>query len=177
LQQNINIFMKLKLSTSIAIFAISMLFAACGGTAKTTTTPSSHNTIKGNWTLNKVYYTGLPEGKKIKITLLDEGNETCLLASTWVLPANGFGSYTIANSSAGCNPGERKINWSFRTENGNNIFQYKLLQEKVKAKNITDGYKFIVANVSNTEMELTSDVAFEGSTLTLHYYFTKQENK
>ena len=158
-----------------AIFMIVMMALASCSSSKNTTVVAKHSTIDGNWVLNNVTYTGVPSGEKIKLTLLDEGNEACLAGSTWVLPFNGFGSYTIVNNDkSGCASGTRKINWSFREENGNKIFQYKRLEDGVKAKKISDGYKFTVANIEQTSMTLQSQVAFENTVITINYNFTKQ---
>ena len=143
--------------------------------SKNTAVVAEHSTVKGNWILNSITYSGVPAGEKIKLTLLNEGNEACLAGSVWTLPMNGFGSYTIVNNDKnGCVSGERKINWSFRTENGAQIFQYKRLEEGVKAKKIADGYKFTVASIDKTSMVLQSQVAFENSVITINYNFTKQ---
>jgi hypothetical protein len=107
--------------------------------------------------------------------LLDEGDENCLKGSTWVLPNNGNGTYTIAQSDAsGCTPGERNIVWSYRQENGQTIFQYKRLPGGVKAKNITDGYKFNIVSATDANLSLRSSVPFEGSTIYINYSFSKK---
>ena len=153
---------------------VMIVMTSCSS-SKNTTVVAEHSTVKGNWILNSVTYTGVPTGEKIKLTLLDEGNEACLAGSVWTLPMNGFGSYTIVNNDKnGCVSGERKINWSFRTENGAQVFQYKRLEEGVKAKKITDGYKFTIASIDKTSMVLQSQVAFENSVITINYNFTKQ---
>ena len=160
-----------------AIFMIVMMALVSCSSSKNTTVVAKHSTVEGSWILNSVTYTGVPSGEKIKLTLLDEGNEACLAGSVWVLPFNGFGSYTIINNDkSGCVSGERKINWSFREENGSKTFQYKRLEDGVKAKKITDGYKFTVANVDAVSLTLQSKVAFENTVITINYNFTKKIN-
>ena len=99
--------------------------------------------------MENITYEGLPQGQKVKLTLLDEGTENCLKGSTWVFPNNGNGSYTIAQNEPGCTPGERNIVWSYQLENGQTILQYKRLPGGVKAKDITDGYKFNIVSATD----------------------------
>ena len=161
----------MKTGISTLLMAGIMLIISCSS-SKNAPVVADHSTLKGNWVLNNVTYTGVPAGEKIKLTLLDEGNEACLAGSIWTLPNNGFGSYNITSSS--CEAGVRNINWSYREENGTKIFQYKRLESGVKAKKITDGYKFTVASVDAHYMVLQSQVNFENSIITISYNFSKQ---
>src|SRR5688572_32455755 len=116
------------------------ILISCSSSKKGATATASRDDVKGTWVLDKISYDGLPQGQKIKLTLLGEGAENCLKGSTWVFPNNGNGSYTIAqNEATDCPPGERNIVWSYRVENGQTILQYKRLPGGVKAKDITDG--------------------------------------
>ena len=165
---------KIRLALTVVVMGSLMVLASCSG-SKNTQVEAKHSTVKGTWILNNITYTGVPAGQKIKLTLLGEGNEACLAGSVWALPMNGFGTYTIFNNDKnGCVSGERKINWSFVEENGVKTFQYKRLEDGVKAKKITDGFKFTVATIDATTMVLQSQVAFENSVMTINYNFTKQ---
>ena len=106
--------------------------------------------------------------------LLDEGNENCLKGSTWVFPNNGNGSYTISQNESGCAPGERNIVWSYRLENGQTILQYKKLSGGVKAKDITEGYKFNIISATDTSLVLRSIVPYEQNTISINYTFSKK---
>ncbi|HEX7848065.1 MAG TPA: hypothetical protein VF476_19840, partial [Chitinophagaceae bacterium] len=110
----------------------------------------------------------------LKISLLDEGAENCLKGSTWVLPNNGYGSYTIASGKTGCTAGERKIVWSYRQENDRTVFQYKRLVDDVKAKNIEEGYRFKIMSGSSSHLTLQSEVNFEGRPFYITYYFIRK---
>ncbi len=153
------------------IAATCIVLSSCSGSKSTAT--ASRDMIKGDWQLNQITYGGGNPGEKLKFTLLDEGDETCLSGSTWSLPNNGYGSYTINPQVTSCTPGERKIVWSYRLENGETIFQFKKLEPATAAKNITDGYKFKVISADNTSMELRSDVAYNGNTLSISYSFSR----
>lgn len=128
--------------------------------------------IKGNWTLNNITTEGLATTQYVKLTVLDEGSKDCLTGSTWVLPNNGYGSYTI-QPRTGCTPGLRGIVWSYRTEGDQPVFQFKRTEEGVKAKEITEGYKFKVVSADKTSMVLQSEISDNGRPVYVKYHFTK----
>lgn len=158
-----------------SIVAGTIMLASCSSSKKAAVATASRDDVKGIWVLDNISYTGLPQGQKIKLTLLGEGDENCLEGSTWVFPNNGNGSYTIAqNEATDCPPGERSIVWSYRLENGQTILQYKRLPGGVKAKDITDGYKFNIVSATAANLSLRSNVMFEGNTIAINYSFSKK---
>ena len=158
----------------LPILAGTIILASCSSSKKSIAT-ANRDDVKGTWLLDNISYDGLPQGQKVKLTLLDEGDENCLKGSTWVFPNNGNGSYSIAQNEANdCPPGERNIVWSYRQENGQTILQYKRLPGGVKAKNITDGYKFNIVSATDANLSLRSNVMFEGSTISINYSFSKK---
>ncbi len=164
----------ISLKQILPIMAGAILLTACSPSNKTVAT-ASRNDVKGTWVLDNINYDGIPSGQKLKLTLLDEGDENCLKGSTWIFPNNGNGSYTIAhNASTGCTPGERSIVWSYRIENGETILQYKRLPGGIKAKDIADGYKFNIVSATDAILSLRSDVVYEGKTININYLFSKK---
>lgn len=163
---------KRNLGFASIILGISLLVLSCSSSKKAADTVS-RNDLKGNWLLDNITYEGLPQDQALKLTLLDEGSDECLKGSTWVLPNNGYGSYSIAQSGAGCTAGERNIVWSHRVEKGQDIFQYKRLAGGEKAKNITDGYKFTIVSATDNNLLLSSKVDYGGSTISINYSFVK----
>ena len=155
------------------LIAATIINTSCSSSKKAIAT-ASRDDIKGTWLLENITYGGLPQGQKVKLTLLDEGNENCLKGSTWVFPNNGNGSYTIAQHESGCIQGERNIVWSYRVENGQPILQYKRLPGGVKAKDVTDGYKFNIVSATDANLSLRSNVFFEGNTISINYSFSKK---
>jgi hypothetical protein len=152
---------------------IAVLFLAACSSSKSNQPTAERKEVKGTWLLDKISYDGLTPGAKYNITLLDEGYASCLEGSTWVFPNNGFGSYTISPSAVGCLPSERKIVWSYRLENGETIFQFKKLEEGVKAKKIEDGYKFKIVSATDQAMQLQTEAASEGKLIYVNYQFSK----
>src|SRR5688572_33405212 len=160
---------------SVIAGALLILTSSCSSSKNSPVTTADRNDVKGTWVLDNITYDGIPQGQKVKLTLLGEGDETCLKGSTWVFPNNSNGTYTIAqNESTGCIPGERNIVWSYREENGKTIFQYKRLPGGVKAKDIADGYKFDIVSATDSNLALRANVAFEGSTIGINYFFIKK---
>ena len=157
--------------TTILLFSGVILLTACNSAKKTATV--SRNVIKGTWTLNLVSYEGLASSERLKLQLLDEGTEACLKGSTWVLPNNGYGSYTISQNQQGCLAGQKNIIWSYRTEADQAIFQYKKLEGGVKAKDITDGYRFKIISADDNAMVLQSEISYQGKPIYITYNFTK----
>lgn len=129
--------------------------------------------VKGTWTLSNVTYSGASNPGDLRIKLFDDASLSCFAGSTWDLPNNGYGSYTITKNTGGCATGTRNIIWAYRNENDQTIFQFKKLQEGVKAKNIEDGYKLTIASATDSTLLLQSMIAFEGKNLTLNYNFVK----
>jgi hypothetical protein len=155
----------------LTVLAAMLLQMACSSSKQVPPT-ADRKEIKGSWLLNTISYDGLEAGAKYNIALLDEGPAECLKGSTWILPNNGFGSYSLISTAAGCTPGERKINWSYRTDNGETIFQYKVLEEGVKAKKVTEGYRFKIVSADENNMHLQQETAADGKMVYINYQFT-----
>jgi hypothetical protein len=155
----------------LPFFACAMLAISCSSSKNANTV--KRNDVKGNWRLEGVSYEGLASSEKLRLVLLDEGNENCLVGSTWNLPNNGYGSYTINASQSGCSAGEKKIVWSYREEGDQPQFQFKKLQEGEKAKNITEGYRFKIQSASNESMTLQSEITYQGKPIFIKYAFVR----
>lgn len=161
----------LKLIVPAALF---MLVVSACSTMKNTTQTASKKDIKGTWMLDSITYVGLAANEKINVNLFDDANVSCFTGSIWVLPNNGYGSYNISQTTPGCSPGQRNIIWSYNNDNGSTNFQFKKLLEGDKAKNVADGYKMNIISVTNEAMQLQSQLAVGGGSLTLNYNFTKK---
>jgi hypothetical protein len=156
---------------TILLFTGILLLTACNSSKKAATV--SRNAIKGTWTLDQVSFEGLASSERLRLTLLDEGSEGCLKGSTWVLPNNGYGSYTISQNQQGCLSGQKNIVWSYRTEADQPIFQYKKMEGGVKAKNITEGYRFKILSADDNSMVLQSEISYQGKPIYIKYTFRK----
>jgi len=162
-----------KANLVVALFSIGMISFSCSSSKKSAAN-IDRSDIKGTWLLENITYEGLPQNQNLKLTLLDEGNADCLEGSTWVFPNNGNGSYSITKNEAGCVAGQRSIVWSYRVENGQDILQFKKLTGGVKAKDITEGYKFNIVSATDANLVLTSKVPYQGNTVSINYNFSKK---
>lgn len=155
---------------SAILFAIAAtVFVACSSSTKL-----ARSNFTGNWTVTDVQFEGIPANTKIKSQAFDDVPASCFKGSTWSLPNNGYGSYTIQSTQDGCTTGTRQIIWSYDQINGVNYFQFKKLDGTTKAKNVAEGYRVEMSNVMANSFTLRSPVSFEGQTITIVYYFSKQ---
>ena len=156
-----------------ALLAFTVIVASCSSSKNAVSVPARED-IKGNWTLDKVGLEGISAGEKVKLNLLDEGPEACLEGSSWVLPNNGYGSYTINSSAGGCVGGQKDIIWSYKKESGVGVFQFKKLIGGVPAKDVADGYRFTILSATGSTFTLQSEVTYAGSPIKIIYNFSKK---
>lgn len=152
----------------LSILMVVFLFSSCSTSklAKQTT-----KSFRGDWTLSKITN---EKGNHVNIkNIFAHSSLSCFEGSDWHLVANNeSGHYTL--QGAGCPVTQNKIKWFMSEEDGNVYFWFKRLEEGVKAKKTTKGYKMRVVSVDETQAHLIHEVPFEGGKLALHYYFTKK---
>lgn len=166
--------MKKIFQTSIAIVALALTFVSCSSTKNTSTSAStqtsatniSRGKFVGTWTLNNVSYDGLVANAVQNV--FDQAAPNAFIGSTWKLTNSGNGIYTLADGTS------QTIFWS--AYNGGTTgtqFQFKKIYEGDKAKNVQEGYRLNVSNVSSNGMTLMSPVAVGSGTGYVVYTFTK----
>jgi hypothetical protein len=128
--------------------------------------------INGNWTLRSVNVEGATVTPNTKITLFDDVSYNCFQGSAWNLPANGNGSYSIAQGTD-CSAGDRSIVWSISKVNDVDYLQFKRVAGGVKAKTVDVGYKMEVNTVTDSTMTLRAPLDVNGRTGYLVYRFAK----
>lgn len=155
--------------------AASLLMSACASQKGSTavTAGGMRKAATGKWTLNSVNYEGLPSTAKIS-TVFSNIPPDCLQGSSWVLPSNSNGSFTINSSAAGCTAGTQDIVWSTLNQNGVIMLQFKEMMSGVKAKNILDGYRVELAQADQASMVWRAPVTYEGKTAYVVYSFSRQ---
>ena len=179
--------MKQKISILSLALAFSLFLISCGSTSHTIQGVN----LNGKYILNNVSFRGIDSGSvstmqagnstatlthnvKLSSLVFDDAAPQCFKGSTWVLPHNGYGSYTI-NGSADCGNGQRSIIWSIRTdENKQKIFQLKVLNG-AKAKTVTTGYVLNVTNLTQNGFSLTEPItASDGTPAMVTFDFMRQ---
>lgn len=167
--------MKKIFQTTIAILAVAFIFSACSTPQQTnsgaTSTSSSVSRGKfvGTWTLTNVSYDGLVQGAVQNV--FDQASPNDFVGSTWKLTNSGNGVYTLQNGAS------QTIFWSvFNGGSTGTQFQFKKLYEGDKAKNVAEGYRLDIGNISNTGFTLRSPVPIGNSgTGYIVYTFVKAQ--
>lgn len=147
-----------------------LVLVSCSSGKKAAVAPRKD--FKGNWEITSAKLEGA-EGK-LNITAFDDADLKCFQNSTWTLPNNGYGSYTI--NASGCSAGARKIIWSQRVSNGITFFNFKKMDgvKKKDSKDVAEGYSLEVTSFTDGHFTARSPIMFEGKTVYIVYDFEKR---
>jgi hypothetical protein len=158
-----------KLSLMLGAIAIVFIMASCSSTKEAR---NYKKTINGTWQLQTITTEGITG--KIKAQVLDEADFNCFVGSTWNFNQyNNLGYYSISQNGGECVAVKRNIRWSI-VEGSPSIFQYKRVDDKYRAiDEARAGFKFTVVNLTNNNMQLRSDITFEGKPAAFIYNFTR----
>ncbi len=157
--------MKKIFQLAFTVLAVAFILQACSTTKSVV--GSNNGPLRGTWTLTSVNYEGLVPGAVQNV--FGQAPPAAFVNSTWELPNNGNGRYTLSNGTS------QTIFWSYNNADKTNpVFQFKKIYEGEKAKDIAEGYQLNVAQVDDTSMTLKSPVANGNSTAYIVYSFRKQ---
>lgn len=161
---------------ALAFFASILAFSSSCKSTKTNgvSEGASKKSIYGTWTLNSITLDGV-SNDQFDVKVLGGIPRKCMVNSTWLFPSNGYGNYTITQSVSGCQSGAHSILWSRLTENNINYLQFKELEEGVKDKNITSGYRLEQVSQDAGSMVLRSPIDIAGRHTYIVYSFTKNQ--
>ncbi len=154
----------------VAAFFCTTLIVLQSCSPKTTngTVVLKKGNVTGNWVLNDITFDGIPE-VAVK-SFLGENSYKCFVGSTWILTNSGNGSYALPASEM-CGASTQNIFWSVST--ADETFQFKKLNEKDKAKNITDGYRLMLSAADGSMMTIKSPVEYGNKTAYVVLNFVK----
>lgn len=160
---------KVQILSALAII-ITIALASCSSGKKAAIAPRKD--FKGNWEITSARLEGA-EGK-LNVTAFDDAALNCFVNSTWTLPNNGYGSYTI--NAGNCATGARQIIWSQRVSNGVTYFNFKKMDgvKRKDSKDVTEGYSLEVTSFDEGHFTARSPILFEGKTIYLVYDFAKR---
>ncbi|WP_346237081.1 hypothetical protein ABDK00_012415 [Niabella insulamsoli] len=152
------------------LFVTTMFVISCSSGKNAPIAPRKD--FKGNWTITSAHLEGV-DGK-VNVTAFDDVALNCFEGSQWVLPNNGYGSYTI-NGGGDCAGGARQILWSQRVNGGTTLFNFKRMDgvKKSDSKHVEEGYSLEVTNFNESSFEARSPIQFEGKTVYVVYQFQK----
>ncbi len=161
-----------KLSLLPFAFALILLLQACSGSKEAR---NNKKTIDGNWTLQNITFEGITG--RLKAQVLDEAGFECFENSAWRFNQNtSLGSYEITKNGGECASKKQNFRWSIYEEKG---MPTQLQFKKVDAKfykpidEKTSGYRLKITSISKTNMQVKSEIMFEGKPAFLVYNFVK----
>ncbi len=160
-----------KLSLVISTLLIVFIVSSCSSSKQARTYEKS---VVGNWQLQTITTEGITG--KIKAQVLNEADFNCFIGSTWRFDKyNSLGTYEISKNGGECVAIKRNIRWSiFEETGGPKMLQYKRVDTKYKDMDEGKaGFRFTILNLSGTNMQLKSDVPFEGKTASFIYNFVR----
>jgi Lipocalin-like domain len=162
---------EIKIYSSIALITIISFFSACSGSKEAGT---MKKTINGNWTLKTIAIEG--NNSILNVKVFNEANNNCFIGSQWnFISNNSMGTYTLPpGTSDGCVASSRKIRWSIYEPKGEEKkFQFKRLDEKNNPMDDNNGYRLSMSSLTDSSMQLKSDISYEGKPVAVIYNFTK----
>jgi Lipocalin-like domain len=149
-----------------------MLISACSNSKEAR---KDKRTVAGTWQLQSVTTEGITG--KIKAQILEEADYNCFEGSIWKFNSNtSLGSYEITKNAGECVSKKQNVRWSIFEEKGVPIrLQYKRVDAKYY-KDIDEGkagFRFTIVTLDKTNMQLKSEITFEGKPAYFIYNFTK----
>lgn len=145
-----------------------MVLQSCSPKGAATTQPVRRGDITGNWVLNDITFDGVPQAS-VK-SLFGESSYKCFVGSTWRLTNSGNGSYTLGGE---CGSKMQTIYWSASPKD--DTFQFKKLYEGDKAKNVTEGYRTVIASANGDSMVIKTPVEYGNKTAYIVLNFVKAQ--
>lgn len=159
------------LNRSLILFATAIFLISCGVSKDIR---DQRNLLSGTWTLDDVRYEN-NEGM-FKAVVFNDADAICFEGSNWFFrDNNSTGRYTIKEGSL-CQGGDRFIRWSVikNPADYNSQLQFKFIDEKRKDVSGGLGYRLTIAELTDTEMTLKSNVTVDAKPVTVVYEFSKQ---
>ncbi len=154
-----------KIFYSFIAITTTFLITSCSSTKNATDLKATHGNLDGTWTISNIV-TDVPS--TIKVTdVFDQAPYQDFQGSMWNLIKNGKGSFTLSNGT------KEDIYWSIYGKGDNAQFQFKKLNG-MKAKNVDEGYRLQLMNISSNSFVARSPIDLgDGKTGYITYTFTK----
>ncbi len=154
-----------KMINGLLIATTVFFIASCSSTKNATDLKATNGNLDGTWTISNIA-TDVPATFKVT-DVFDQGPYEDFQGSTWNLIKNGKGSFTLLNGT------KEDIYWSIYGKGDNAQFQFKKLNG-MKPKNVDDGYRLQLMNVSSNSFVARSPIDLgNGNTGYITYTFTK----
>ncbi|MDC6363299.1 MULTISPECIES: lipocalin family protein [Flavobacteriaceae] len=134
---------------------------------------TQRNLFSGTWTLENISYEN--NSGNFKSVIFNDAEDICFEGSQWFFrDNNSTGRYTISQSTL-CQGGDRFFRWSVvePSQNYSSQLQFKFIDENRKDISGGYGYRLNIANLTEQNMTLKSNVSVDGQPVTIVYEFTK----
>lgn len=160
-----------KIKETLSHIIVIFLLASCATSKEART---DKRMADGKWQLQSITTEGITG--RVNVQLFNEENLNCFVESDWSFnDANSLGSYTISKNSNECTAVKRNIRWSiYEAKNEPKQFQFKRLDDKLKAMDNGDGFRFTIAQLDESRMQLKSSITFENKPAWVVYNFVKK---
>lgn len=159
-----------KIFSILTIIVITVLLISCSTSKELR---NYNNSINGKWQLKSIITEDIVG--KVKVQLFNEADFNCFIASSWVFNNNNNrGTYTIFKNANECAGITRNIRWTIdETAGGVKVFQFKRLDENLKALDDGNGFRCTIIQLDNNTMQLRSTINFENKPAGIIYNFVK----
>lgn len=165
--------MKKTFLKTVCVILVTLAFAACASRKNGSGSSISRGKISGDWGVSAVTLEGLLS--QAVQSAFGTAPYKCFENSNWKLTNSGNGSFMINNTQNGCQVGfTQNIYWSYQNGPSGPEFNFKMLYEKDKPKNVDAGYRLLITSITNNTMTLKSPVQYGGKVGYVVYSFVKQ---
>lgn len=158
-------------TTASVLLAMAFLVLTSCTVSKSART--QQNLFSGTWSLDNVSYEN--NTGAFQSVLFGDARDVCFEGSDWFFrDNNSTGRYTIEGGSL-CQGGDRFFRWSVvEPQDRLSQLQFKFIDEKRKDVSGGTGYRLDIANLTEQNMTLKSNVSVDGQPVTVVYEFSKK---
>ena len=152
----------------VCIGLIASVLSFCKSNPSSAINTTDTSKIKGDYTITSVTY---PGQNLFKIKSFDIADSQCFVNSNWNFIANNNkGKLTLGNSK--CDFFESDITWYV---NKNEEFIFKNLSSKNNPKDVKEGFKLRISDITDSSFKLVDKVFLDGSSSEIIYQFNKKQ--
>jgi hypothetical protein len=156
----------MKKTVPILFFLAAIFFiSSCSSTKNATDLKATNGNLAGTWTVSNIAV-DVPADFHVT-NVFDEAPYEDFKGSTWNLVRNGKGSFSLTNGT------KEDIYWTIYGKGNDAQFQFKKLNGE-KARNVDEGYRLQLQNISSNSFTAKSPVDLgNGKTGYITYTFSK----
>jgi hypothetical protein len=146
---------------------IASIMTFCKSNPTSAISPSDTSKIKGEYTITSVTY---PGQNLFKIKSFDIADSQCFVNSNWSFVANN-NTGKLSLGSPKCDFFETDITWYV---NKNQEFIFKNLSSKSNPKEVKEGFKLKISDITENSFKLIDKVFLDGNSSEIVYQFNKK---